>query len=119
MAAASYAFLSWIQAIRSRDNVSHRLVAGNRNFMILALSCSFMSISLYSINSFNFIYGVRYVGLGPRDGAMLGSIAMIFGAAGMAPARGRRGPLRGKKPARPPHRFIGPLPPATRSLLVP
>ena len=118
MAAASYAFLSWIQAIRSRDNVSHRLVAGNRNFMILALTCSFMSISLYSINSFNFIYGVRYVGLGPRDGAMLGSIAMIFGAAGMLLAGVLGDHWRRKNPAGRTYLCIGSFAAATVSILI-
>ncbi len=81
---AVYAAYSWTQSIRLRDPVAHRLIVGSPTFMGLTFACGFITISMYSVNAFIFLYASRYLGFSAADGFGLGAIAAIAGLMGTA-----------------------------------
>lgn len=80
---ATYAVGSWIQSIRTRDPVTHRLIAASPTFIALTLSCALFSLAMYGVQAFVVLYAHRYLAFATADGLRLGSIATIAGALGM------------------------------------
>lgn len=78
----SYAAFSWGQSVRLRDPVTHALTLGGRTYRLLALCCGLLGIYTYATGAFVYVYGNRYLGLGPEDGLALGLIAVFGGGLG-------------------------------------
>jgi MFS family permease len=88
LATALYSVVSWIQAVRLRDRVAYRLVAANRTFVVINLTCVALAATLYAVSSFTFLYATRYLHAAASDGALLGLIALVCGTAGMLTSGG-------------------------------
>lgn len=78
----SYAAFSWSQSVKLRDPVTHALTLGGRTYRLLALCCGLLGIYTYATGAFVYVYGNRYLGLGPQDGLALGLIAVFGGGLG-------------------------------------
>lgn len=84
IAIGAYATVSWMQALRFKNPEAHRLIISSPCFVALTLCGAFIGIAMYSVNAFNFVYAVRYLGFGPEAGLRLGVIATIAGMIGSA-----------------------------------
>ena len=80
----TYASVSWMQSVRLRDPVAFALTVGAPAYRVMAICCGLLGIFTYAIGAFVFLYGSRYLGLGPEAGLTLGAIATIAGASGTA-----------------------------------
>jgi hypothetical protein len=83
MAIAIYACVSWIQAARYRNPLSHRLIIHSAPFKLLCGVCGLLGIFLYSIGAFVFSYAKTYLAFGPEMGVVLGAVAAISGCVGI------------------------------------
>jgi MFS family permease len=82
LGAAVYASISWLQAIKLRDPVTHRLIVGSPTFLSLVGGCSFIGMISNGVLGFLFVYAARYLGFGPAQGFTVGLIAILAGVTG-------------------------------------
>lgn len=78
----AYAAFSWTQSVKLRDPVTYALTLGGRSYRLLSLCCGLLGIYTYATGAFVYVYGNRYLGLGPEDGLTLGLIAVLGGTLG-------------------------------------
>lgn len=82
IAVGVYATYSWIQSIKLRDKVVHQLIVCTPPFRLIAICSGLLGTFLYVFGAFNFLYGTRYLGMGPETGLILGLVnvlASVFG----------------------------------------
>ncbi|MCP3730325.1 MFS transporter [Sphingomonas sp. MG17] len=84
LALAFYASASWVQGIRLRDPVAHRLIVATPAFMSMCAACGLLGVYMFATNGFVFVYATRYLGFGPDMGLTLGGISIVAGVGGMA-----------------------------------
>lgn len=77
-----YAATSWLQSLRLGDPVAFRLIARTPSFVLVALGGGILSMGSYGLSAFVFVYGTRYLGLGPEAGLTLGVITIGAGGLG-------------------------------------
>ncbi len=82
MAIGLYASISWLQTLRLGDPAAFRLIAGTPSFALVALGGGILSMGSYGLSAFVFVYGTRYLGLGPDAGLTLGTITLVAGGLG-------------------------------------
>lgn len=77
-----HASISWLQNLRLGDPAAFRLIARTPSFALVALGGGILSMGSYGLSAFVFVYGTRYLGLGPDAGLTLGLITIVAGGLG-------------------------------------
>lgn len=77
-----YAAASWLQSLRLGDPAAFRLIARTPSFVLVALGGGILSMGSYGLSAFVFVYGTRYLALGPDAGMTLGIITIVAGGLG-------------------------------------
>lgn len=78
-----YGFISWVQALKLRNPVAYKFVIQTPAFVGILCCSGLLSVFLYGISAFVFLYATRYLGYGPSMGATLGLISAFGGGFGM------------------------------------
>ena len=83
IAVGVYATFSWIQSIKFRDKVVHQLIVCTLPFKLVAISSGLLGTFLYVFGAFSFLYGTRYLGMGPETGLTLGVVNVLASVCGV------------------------------------
>jgi MFS family permease len=83
IALSIYASVSWIQSVKYRNPLAHRLMVKSPAFVMLCAICGVLAIFLYSVSAFVYSYAMRYLGFGPDGGFVLGAVAAVAGGSGI------------------------------------
>jgi MFS family permease len=83
MGISFYGFFSWVQALKLRNPVAYKFVIKAPAFVGILCCSGLLSLFLYGIGAFVFLYGSRYLGFSPSMGATMGLIAALGGGFGM------------------------------------
>jgi len=82
LAIAIYGAVSWAQSLLQRDPDIFRTVVGSKPYASLVFGGGAIAVAMYSVNSFNFLYAVRYLDASPEFGITLGIVVAICGISG-------------------------------------
>lgn len=79
-----YAIFSWIAALRSRDPVAFRLLAGSPAFVGITLGYGGLTFIGYAGTAFGPLYGIQELGGDPKQvGFMMGGLGALGGVLGV------------------------------------